>query len=238
MVKEKLEINDDTFIGTFVYGSQNYGLNDNDSDTDTITIVLNAKKSNQEILFNFGKAKVYTFQYFIQRLRCGDLECYEILYTTYKVVNSKYKDFVTDFIDQFSSCMSYERIKNSLSNKLEEHLNHVLWIFRNEDGSRYNKKRLYWSIRVYNQLKRINEGESFKDSLVYVQSSENNFDLQNIKKKSNHLSNKQFSEIYKYLANFAISLPRYCKEVLEEEENLFKYYISLSKLDNSRRDEL
>ena len=65
MVKEKLEINDDTFIGTFVYGSQNYGLNDNDSDTDTITIVLNAKKSNQEILFNFGKAKVYTFQYFI-----------------------------------------------------------------------------------------------------------------------------------------------------------------------------
>jgi hypothetical protein len=165
--KQTLQIEDDNFIGIFLYGSQNYGLDYEGSDIDSILIVKSADRPKQELTVSTGKVKIYTLKYFIYRLKQGDLECYEILYTKYRILSSVYEKPFIKFIKEFSDCINYERVKRSLAIKLDEHLCHVLWLLTNPEKANYNKKRLYWAIRVCNQLQRIIEGEDYKSSLVY-----------------------------------------------------------------------
>ena len=124
--------------------------------------------------------------------------------------------------------MNYERVKNSLKKKLDEHLSHILWIIHNPEKARYNKKRLYWALRVCNQLQRIDDGEDFKSSLMY--NSTLDYDLKKIKTITNYLSIKDFNDIYKYLNKYLYSLPKYSKDILDKEEKcLSKFYNSMTK---------
>ena len=226
--KQTLQINDEDFIGIFLYGSQNYELDYDKSDTDSILLIQSANKPKQELRTSTGKIKIYTLKYFIYRLKQGDLECYEILCTKYSILNPLYKSQFTKFSQEFLNCINYERVKYSLLIKLQEHLDCVLWMFLNPEKARYNKKRLYWAIRVCNQLQRINDGQDFKSSLVYYPSLD--YDLLKIKTITNYLSIKEFNELYKYLVKYLRSLPRYSKEVLDEEEKcLSKFYTSMIK---------
>lgn len=228
-VLQTLNILNEDFIGIFLYGSQNYKLDYEGSDIDTILLVRTSNKPKKEISTSIGKTKVYTLKYFLYRLKQGDLECYEILYTTHKIINPIYTNHFENFVQEFSDCMNYERIKSALYKKLDEHLCHVLWMIQNKENARYNKKRLYWAIRVCNQLQRINEGEDFESSLVYHSSLD--CDLIKIKTIANYLSLKEFNEIYKYLVKYLHFLPRYSKEVLNEEEKcLSNFYISMTKV--------
>lgn len=236
-VRQTLSISDDNFIGIFLYGSQNYGLDYEESDTDFILIVHSADKSKQELSTPTGKIKVYTLRYFIYRLKQGDLECFEILYTKHKILNPAYEDSFMGFIKKFSECMNYERIKNSLVNKLDEHLCHVLWMMINKENARYNKKRLYWAIRVCNQLQRINDGESFESSLIYRDLI--GYDLMQIKTATNYLSIKDFSTIYRSLIEFIRSQRRYSKDVLDAEEKCFSnLYANITELYSNYTMEL
>ena len=65
-------------------------------------------------------------------------------------LNPKYKEHIKNFTKEFSKNINYNRIKYSLYKKLDEHLSHVLWMMKNPEKPRYNKKRLYWAMRVYN----------------------------------------------------------------------------------------
>ena len=228
-VKQDLAISNDNFIGIFLYGSQNYGLDYDGSDIDSILLVHSANKAKKELSTTTGKVKVYALKYFIYRLKQGDLECYEILYTKYKILNPVYEKIFTSFIEEFSKRMNYERIKNSLITKLDEHLCHVLWMIVNKENARYNKKRLYWAIRVCNQLQRINDRESFESSLVYRDLI--GYDLMQIKTVTNYLSIKDFNTIYKNLIEFIRSQRRYSKDVLDAEEKCFSnLYASITEL--------
>jgi hypothetical protein len=93
---------DNNFIGDFTYGSQNYGLDYEKSDQDTITLVREAEKPRQEIITSVGKTKIYTLKYFISRLKKGDLECYEILFTKFRNVNPIYENIFDNFVHAFS----------------------------------------------------------------------------------------------------------------------------------------
>lgn len=230
-VKQELNITDNNFIGIFLYGSQNYQLDYEESDTDSILLVYSSNKPKQELQTPTGKVKVYTLKYFLHRLKQGDLECYEILYTKYKIINSIYEDCFVKFVKDFSACMSYGRIKTSLYNKLDEHLSHVFWIISNKDNARYNKKRLYWAIRVCNQWERINNGEDFESSLIYRDLL--GCDLMKIKTITNHLSIKEVSAIYRHLVDFIRSQYRGSKDVLDEEEKcLSELYENIAELHN------
>ena len=236
-VKQDLAISDDNFIGIFLYGSQNYGLDYDGSDTDSILLVHSADKAKKELQTSTGKVKIYTLKYFIYRLKQGDLECYEILYTKYNITNPVYEECLINFIKELSDCMSYERIKYSLYNKLDEHLCHVLWMMVNKEKARYNKKRLYWAIRVCNQLQRTNDGESFESSLVYRDLI--GYDLMQIKTATNYLSIKDFSTIYKSLIEFIRSQRRYSKDVLDAEEKCFSnLYANITELYSNYTMEL
>ena len=228
-IQQTVNITNDKFIGIFLYGSQNYGLDYDESDTDSIVLVHSSDKPKRELQTPTGKVKIYTLKYFIHRLKQGDLECYEILYTKYKMLNPVYENSFINFVEEFSRCMSYERIKNSLITKLDEHLCHVLWMMINKENARYNKKRLYWAIRVCNQLQRIDNGESFESSLVYQDLL--GYDLMQIKTVTNYLSIKDFSAIYRQLVDFLRFQHRYTKEILDEEEKcLSNFYASITEL--------
>lgn len=225
--KQTLQISNNDFIGIFLYGSQNYGLDYKGSDTDSILLVQSANKPKQELQTLTGKIKIYTLKYFIYRLKQGDLECYEILYTKYKIINSIYEKALMNFIKEFSDCMSYERIKSSLAKKLDEHLCHILWLLTNKEKARYNKKRLYWAIRVWNQLERINGGEDYKSSLVYCPLNPlHDYHLISIKTITNYLSIKEFDKIYTHLVMFNHSLPRYSRDIFVEEDKCLSNFYS------------
>lgn len=228
-VKQFYNTPEDNFIGIFLYGSQNYQLDTEESDVDTIMLVHTADKAKQEIDVECGKLKVYTLRYFISRLKKGDMECYEILYTKYRLLNPIYESAFLYFVDRFTECMNYDRIKRSLWLKLDEHLCHVLWIIRNEDNSRYNKKRLYWAMRVANQLGRITDGESFESSLVYE--SDDDYDMVKIKTITNYLSLREFNDIYRELNQYLLRQFRYTSEVTSEEEVcLGEFYDSMTTI--------
>ena len=107
----------------------------------------------------------------------------------------------------------------------------------NKENARYNKKRLYWAIRVCNQLQRINDGESFESSLVYRDLI--GYDLIQIKTVTNYLSIKDFSTIYKSLIEFIRSQCRYSKDVLDAEEKCFSnLYASITELYSNYTMEL
>ncbi len=223
-IKQSLPIADNNFIGIFLYGSQNYHLEYEHSDVDSIVLVCSADNPKQEVSTSSGKIKIYTLNYFIYRLKKGDLECYEILYTKYKIINPLYKKSLAKFIQDFSGCVNYERLKYSLCIKLEEHLLHVFWIItKNEEKARYNKKRLYWAIRVCNQLGRLIDGEEFESSLIYRDTI--GYDLMKIKTITNYLSPKDARKIYDYLVEFIRSQPYYSKDVSDEEEKCFSNFI-------------
>ena len=224
-VLETLNIRNKDFIGVFLYGSQNYQLDYEGSDIDTILLIHDSNKSKQEVLTSVGKTKIYTLKYFLYRLKQGDLECYEILYTRHKIINPIYTNYFANFVKEFSSCMNYERIKSALYKKLDEHLCHVLWMTQNKEKARYNKKRLYWAIRVCNQLQRINNGETFESSLIYQPLLD--YDIIKIKTITNYLSIKQFNEIYKYLVDFLHFLPHYSIKVLNEEEKCLSNFYAI-----------
>lgn len=216
IVIDKLAISDKNFIGIFLYGSQNYHLGCDSSDTDAIMLIREAKKPKQEVFLSNGLVKVYTIKYFLYRLKQGDLECYEILYTAHRFINSLYEESFNRFVKNFSEHLNYDSIKAALLAKLIEHLDSVFWIPCNTDNSKYNKKRLYWAIRVCNQVQRIIEGESFKSSLVYKPTLD--CDLLKIKTITNYLSLKELNQIYKYLVDYAKALPRFEKHVTQGEE--------------------
>lgn len=227
--KEQLGLDENNFLGIFLYGSQNYGLADVNSDLDSIVLVYSARKPAQEILSSFGMVKIYTLKHFFHKLRKGNLKCYEILYTKYRVLNPAYEKSFNDFVARFTMNIDYSKIKNSLYKKLNEHINHIMWLILKQEGAKYNKKRLYWAIRVCNQLKRIEEGEDFASSLVYIEDA--GLNMMKIKSQTNFLSIKELDNIYKALNKINCNKPTYSIVTnLEEEECFTLLHSDIAKL--------
>lgn len=223
IVNSIYDITSPNFVGIFLYGSQNYGLSTSQSDVDTILIVKKADSPKEERDLAQGKVKIYTVKYFLHRLQKGDLECLEALCTKHKYVNPIYDQDYIAFARDFIHVLNYERTKRALQFKLDEHLNHIFWNIR-KTNDRYNKKRLYWAIRVQNQLERICIGESFESSLIY--NSNRPYDLLAIKQTSNCLSLRELNEIYNDLYKYFISLPKWSNKVLPEEEKICSNFYS------------
>lgn len=229
--------NSTNFIGLFLFGSQNYHLSTEESDIDCILLLKDSTGFPKEAVTEYGKIKIYSLEKFIKLLSCGVPQAYEILYTKYRIVNPLYEVALQNFISNLSDSLDCEKIKAQLYKKLEEHFYHILWIINKKTNQRYNKKRLYWAIRVCNQLQRINDGESFESSLIYRDLI--GYDLMQIKTVTNYLSIKDFNTIYKNLIEFIRSQRRYSKDVLDAEEKCFSnLYANITELYSNYTMEL
>lgn len=230
--KQQIEQQVAEYIGIFLYGSQNYGLDYEGSDVDTIVLVRAADRPKQILTFDFGKAKVYTLKYFLHRLELGDLECYEILYTQYCCLNPLYQDIWSKFVKDVSASVCGPRLQYSLKKKLDEHLSHLLWLQTARDNAYYNKKRLYWAMRVAEQLERI-ENEPFKETLLYK--GNNEFNILKIKTVVNYLTPRQLNIIYKQLTTILYAPREYITQPTEAEKQCFsKFYHSIMSTETSQ----
>lgn len=206
-VKKQLNITDNAFVGLFLYGSQNYGLSHEASDTDYICVVTNFDFSYTVLTTTAGQIKVYSLHYFLKKLSQGDLECLECLYSKHSEVNAPYLKFFNRFKIDISDSLNYESVKVLLNKKLAEHLSFIR--SRKADDSstaRYSKKRLYWAIRVADQLERISAGETFESSLSYPEASCD--ELLKIKTIENYLKDEQVSEIEQKLQEISASVSK------------------------------
>ena len=103
----------------------------------------------------------------------------------------------------------------------------MFWNVSKKEKAYYNKKRLYWAIRVYNQLTRIEAGEDFVSSLIYKDNLD--LDLMKIKTETNFLSANELNKIYKLLTAYLQNKPQLAIEVTPEEEQCFSWlYSSIS----------
>jgi hypothetical protein len=216
IVKQQLNIVEDDILGLFLYGSQNYELSYDKSDYDFICVTSKNLKENFTLHSDVGQIKIYTLAYFIAKLRLGDLECYEILFTKYRYINKKYLDTFSSFVNTFAKCMNYEKLKKALVKKLEEHLTYLFFVNPQKEYGFYSKKRLYWLLRVRNQLDRLILGEDFKSSLVYPSVLQEK--LLKIKTIDNYLSKSKLEEILSDNETFISNLPKFNNLTTQEEQ--------------------
>lgn len=214
---------DSNFIGIFLYGSQNYGLDNEESDKDAIVLVKENDRASRQKQLKTGIVKIYTLKYFLSRLQKGDMECYEILYTKYRYINEEYKEVFDSFVTEYTGVLNIDRVKHALAKKLVEHLSNVAWIPFNRDNSKYHRKRVYWSYRVSDQLKRVVDGEYFPETFVYDISKRE--ELLKIKTITNYLPLRQLDGDLKQMYAQLRELPKYNIETTPEEEKCFsKFY--------------
>lgn len=229
-IKQQTMIFEKDIIGVFLYGSQNYNLNNTDSDFDFICLVTDNNESRQVIHLGNGQIKIYTMTYFITQLRRGDLECYEILFTNYNYINEHYKEIFLAFVEEFIKVMDYDRLKKSLVSKLKEHLDYLFWVNPRKERGFYSRKRLYWTLRVKNQLTRLISGETFQSSLAYQ--ADLLEDLLKIKSTDNSLTEEELSTLIAELTDFIKSLPIYTNQTQSAECQCFsKFY---NKIESKR----
>lgn len=217
---------DDNFIGMFLYGSQNYGLAYEDSDIDAIVLVRKSDKQKKELRVQDGVVKIYTLKYYLYLLKKGDMECYEILYTKHCFINPTYAAPIAKFIANFTDALNVDRLKRALYIKLDEHFSNIMWIKFNRGNARYNKKRLYWALRVKNQLSRLIDGEELETSFIYDTKDREN--LMQIKTIENFLSLKELGQKVRDLREFLQARAPYSSKVSDKEERcLSEFYNDL-----------
>ena len=225
LAKQVLNELNSNFIGIFLYGSQNYGLDNEESDKDAIIIVKENDKPHRQVTLSSGVVKIYTLRYFLSRLQKGDMECYEILYTKHRFINNLYDEIFDNFVIEFSKIINLDRIKHALALKLHEHLTSVAWISINQDNSKYHRKRVYWSYRVSDQLRRVIEGECFKDTFIYDKS--NREELLKIKSIVNYLPLKKLDKNLRLMYQQLRELPKYDTQVTEKEEECLSNFYNM-----------
>lgn len=222
LVNNLFNIEDVNFIGAFLYGSQNYMLDTADSDKDVIILLTENDKSHKEIRTSSGIVKIYTLKYFLSCLKNGDMECYEILYTKHRIINIKYEKVFDSFVVDFTKVLNIDRIKWSLGKKLFEHLSNVTWIPFNKDNSKYHRKRVYWSYRVFDQLTRIINGESFNTTFVYNLLKRDR--LMKIKTIPNYLALKELNNDLEEMYGIFSILPKNYIKPNEKEDDCLSYF--------------
>lgn len=235
-VKTLYDIDDKNFIGAFLYGSQNYGLDTPDSDNDIIILVKEDEKARRELRASSGITKIYTIKYFLHRLEKGDMECYEILFTKYRLLNKEYEAIFDKFVNDFAEVINIERIEWALGRKLAEHLMNIAWIPFNRDGSNYHKKRVYWSYRVFDQLSRIINGEALQTTFTY--NVEGREELLKIKTITNHLSTSKLTCDTREMNKIFAVLPRTCAALSEQESECFsRFYNEISLITKEEKSD-
>lgn len=95
----KTEVPESQIVGVFVYGSQNYGLDNSNSDLDTITVVApsfvdlafnKAPISTTKILPNQEHIQIKDVRLIFEQFREQSPHYLEILFTNYKIIGEEY----------------------------------------------------------------------------------------------------------------------------------------------------
>lgn len=215
------------FIGSFVYGSWNYGLNTSSSDMDLIIITKNFTYDDDIKLI--GEIHFITVDFFIECLFKRQPKYFEILYTQYCYINPSYEDAWITLRRELSEEINSMDFLYTLKNKISEHFDFLLWVpIQSEAKERYHQKRMYMLLRVREQYENIKNGMSFADSLLHQNKMYSN--LVEIKTIPNYFTHDEVYEILKSFRCFLLEeKPPRKQESIKEKEIISSFLKSINK---------
>ena len=169
--------------GIFLVGSQNYKLHTNESDVDSKAIIIpsledlirNSTISETVHMENGEQCDVKDIRIMFNNLLKQNINYLELLYTNYKIINSKFHDSMISLISIADKISSYDhsRLLNCIlgtictkKKNIEKSLNYVNL---NDDPLVIESKIFKEISHIYRLDEFINRfinGESFKDCLV------------------------------------------------------------------------
>lgn len=165
---------DNEWVGIFLYGSQNYGLATEESDVDTRIVVLptldDVLMGNQGIsktltLPNGEHIEVKDIRLMFDMLRKQDVCSLEILFTKYRILNSKYENNLQRIFDKAEMIAHYDnyRCASSLLGMIFENRKRF---GKPDEWHEYDGKALAHMDRMHEFIKRfLVDGEPFEDCL-------------------------------------------------------------------------
>lgn len=171
---------DDSIVGIFLQGSQNYGLDYEGSDVDTKLIVVPTFKdiamnkkpvSTTHVRSNNEHIDWKDVRLYIQTFRKQNLKFVEILFTPYKIINPKYSYQWNRLINAREEIARYApnqaiKVMGGVSKERYHAMEHrypsrIEWI----DRFGYDPKQLHHLIRMEQFIERYIQGEPYEHCL-------------------------------------------------------------------------
>ena len=171
---------DDSIVGIFLQGSQNYGLDYEGSDVDTKLIVVPTFKdiamnkqpiSTTHVRSNNEHTDWKDVRLYIQTFRKQNLKFVEILFTPYKIINPKYSYQWNRLINAREEIARYApnqviKVMGGVSRERYHAMEHrhpsrIEWI----DRFGYDPKQLHHLIRMEQFIERYIQGQPYEHCL-------------------------------------------------------------------------
>lgn len=179
-MEAKEYFHDDSIVGIFLQGSQNYGLDYEGSDVDTKLIVVPTFKdiamnkkpvSTTHVRSNNEHIDWKDVRLYIQTFRKQNLKFVEILFTPYKIINPKYSyqwNRLTNAREEIARYAPNQAIKvmGGVSRERYHAMEHrypsrIEWI----DRFGYDPKQLHHLIRMEQFIERYIQGQPYEQCL-------------------------------------------------------------------------
>lgn len=179
-IEAKEYFHDDSIVGIFLQGSQNYGLDYEGSDVDTKLIVVPTFKdiamnkkpvSTTHVRSNNEHIDWKDVRLYIQTFRKQNLKFVEILFTPYKIINPKYSyqwNRLTNAREEIARYAPNQAIKvmGGVSRERYHAMEHrypsrIEWI----DRFGYDPKQLHHLIRMEQFIERYIQGQTYEHCL-------------------------------------------------------------------------
>lgn len=179
-MEAKEYFHDDSIVGIFLQGSQNYGLDYERSDVDTKLIVVPTFKdiamnkkpvSTTHVRSNNEHIDWKDVRLYIQTFRKQNLKFIEILFTPYKIINPKYSYQWNRLINAREEIARYApnqaiKVMGGVSRERYHAMEHrypsrIEWI----DRFGYDPKQLHHLIRMEQFIERYIQGEPYEHCL-------------------------------------------------------------------------
>lgn len=164
---------EDRILGVFLYGSQNYALDNGDSDVDTKAIyiptfkevVFNKPISKELVLPSTGEhCEVKDIREFIRNLKKQNINFVETLFTPYFIINPKYKAIWEELISKKELLARYDVAAGikSMSCQALHTLKQITEDLPHEKAS----KKLSNATRLIYFLERYIRGEEYSKCII------------------------------------------------------------------------
>lgn len=156
-------------IGTFLRGSQNYGLANENSDVDSVILIfpsrdefiMNKQATNYTIDDGDNKVQVLDIRLFFHQLKKSSPNCLELLFTKYFILNPDYS------LEWEAIVKQREKIALHNIDRLFASLKGFIWtnIKQFENVKDKKHKKAYQILRIGEMIQNLIEGKTYEESL-------------------------------------------------------------------------
>lgn len=224
-------------VGVFLQGSQNYELDYENSDIDSKAIILPKFEdfvlnrnpiSTTHIMSNNEHIDLKDIRLMFECFKKQNINFVEILFTRFKIINSKYKSFIQKLFDNnelIARYNNYASVNCIAGTSLEKYkaLEHPYPSIKDKiEKYGYDPKQLHHIIRLNEFIKRYLAGEKYADCLVsknkqyLIEVKKGLHTLEEARKIAKELCDETYKIKQKYMQENPVKVNKECETILNE----------------------